>query len=85
MAVYVKRNGLVGAAYMAAIAPFRHLIVHADDPRDRAELAGARRRSGRAQQMTGPIFVTLFVSSLSATWFSESAVASGAALQPLLY
>ena len=28
MAVYVKRNGLVGAAYMAAIAPFRHLIVY---------------------------------------------------------
>jgi hypothetical protein len=26
MAVYVKRNGLFGAAYMAAIAPFRHLI-----------------------------------------------------------
>lgn len=28
MAVYVKRNGLIGAAYMAAIAPFRHLIVY---------------------------------------------------------
>jgi len=28
MAVYVKRNGLLGAAYMAAIAPFRHLIVY---------------------------------------------------------
>lgn len=28
MAVYVKRNGLFGAAYMAAIAPFRHLIVY---------------------------------------------------------
>lgn len=28
MAVYVKRNGLFGAAYMAAIAPFRHLVVY---------------------------------------------------------
>ena len=28
MAVYVKRNGLFGTAYMAAIAPFRHLIVY---------------------------------------------------------
>ena len=28
MAVLVKRNGLLGAAYMAAIAPFRHLIVY---------------------------------------------------------
>jgi len=28
MAVLVKRNGLVGAAYMAAIRPFRHLIVY---------------------------------------------------------
>jgi len=28
MAVLVKPNGLVGAAYMAAIRPFRHLIVY---------------------------------------------------------
>ena len=28
MAVYVKRNGLLGTGYMAAIAPFRHLIVY---------------------------------------------------------
>jgi hypothetical protein len=28
MAVLVKRNGVLGAAYMAAIAPFRHLIVY---------------------------------------------------------
>jgi hypothetical protein len=28
MAVYVKPNGLVGEAYMAAIKPFRHLIVY---------------------------------------------------------
>jgi hypothetical protein len=28
MAVLVKRNGLLGTAYMAAIAPFRHLIVY---------------------------------------------------------
>ena len=28
MAVLVKPNGLCGTAYMAAIAPFRHLIVY---------------------------------------------------------
>ncbi|WP_205698532.1 DUF2867 domain-containing protein [Conexibacter sp. SYSU D00693] len=28
MAVLVKRNGLLGHAYMAAIAPFRHLVVY---------------------------------------------------------
>jgi len=28
MAVLVKPNGLLGAAYMAAIMPFRHLIVY---------------------------------------------------------
>jgi len=28
MAVYVKRNGLLGTGYMAAIAPIRHLIVY---------------------------------------------------------
>jgi hypothetical protein len=28
MAVLVKRNGLLGAGYMAAITPFRHLIVY---------------------------------------------------------
>ena len=28
MAVLVKRNGAFGSAYMAAIAPFRHLIVY---------------------------------------------------------
>ena len=28
LAVYVKPNGVLGTAYMAAIAPFRHLIVY---------------------------------------------------------
>ena len=28
MAVYVKPNGLLGTGYMAAIAPFRHLLVY---------------------------------------------------------
>ena len=28
MAVLVKRNGLLGSAYMAAIRPFRHLLVY---------------------------------------------------------
>ena len=47
MAVLVKPNGVFGNAYMAAIRPFRHLlVVPADDPRHRAGVAGARRRSG---------------------------------------
>ena len=28
MAILVKPNGLLGRGYMAAIAPFRHLIVY---------------------------------------------------------
>jgi hypothetical protein len=28
MAVFVRRNGLLGSAYMAAIRPFRHRIVY---------------------------------------------------------
>jgi hypothetical protein len=28
MAVLVKRNGRLGVAYMAAIAPFRHVVVY---------------------------------------------------------
>ncbi len=28
MAVYVKPNGLLGTGYMAAIRPFRHLILY---------------------------------------------------------
>lgn len=34
MAVYVKPNGLLGNAYMAAIRPFRHLIVYPPMMRD---------------------------------------------------
>jgi hypothetical protein len=34
IAVLVKRNGLFGAAYMSAIAPFRHLIVYPTMIRD---------------------------------------------------
>src|SRR5205823_3340808 len=34
MAVYVKTNGLLGNAYMAAIRPFRHLIVYPRMMRD---------------------------------------------------
>ena len=34
MAVLVKRNGRLGAAYMAAIKPFRHLIVYPPMLRD---------------------------------------------------
>ncbi|HEX9967354.1 MAG TPA: DUF2867 domain-containing protein, partial [Solirubrobacterales bacterium] len=42
MAIYVKRNGLLGTAYMAAIAPFRHAVVY---PRIMRELE--REWSGR--------------------------------------
>ena len=46
MAVLVKPNGLLGTAYMAAIRPFRHLIVYPPMMRrDRAGVAGARRRA----------------------------------------
>jgi Protein of unknown function (DUF2867) len=44
MAVLVKRNGLFGAAYMAAIAPFRHLIVY--PPAIREFGRAWRRRAG---------------------------------------
>jgi hypothetical protein len=46
MAVLVKRNGLFGTAYMAAIAPFRHLLVY---PPMLSEFGRAwRARSARA-------------------------------------
>ena len=34
MAVYVRPNGLLGTAYMAAITPFRHLVVYPAMVRD---------------------------------------------------
>ncbi|HEX2294173.1 MAG TPA: DUF2867 domain-containing protein [Actinomycetota bacterium] len=34
LAILVKRNGLLGAAYMAAIKPFRHLMVYPQLMRD---------------------------------------------------
>lgn len=40
LAILVKRNGLLGAAYMAAITPARHLIVY---PTMMREIAGAWR------------------------------------------
>ena len=50
MAVLVKPNGLLGSAYMAAIRPFRHLIVYPTIMREmgqtwRAETGSASRRS----------------------------------------
>jgi hypothetical protein len=50
MAVLVKRNGLLGAAYMAAIAPFRHLIVY---PRMLADI-GRAWRGGTVRQIPVP-------------------------------
>ena len=46
MAVLVKRNGLFGSAYMAAIAPFRHLIVY---PRMMRELESEWQERTRGQ------------------------------------
>jgi Protein of unknown function (DUF2867) len=46
MAVLVKPNGLLGNAYMAAIAPFRHLIVY---PRMIREIGRAWRSEGGEQ------------------------------------
>jgi Protein of unknown function (DUF2867) len=48
MAVLVKRNGLLGTAYMAAIRPFRHLVVYPRMLRDIERQWGARRKDGRA-------------------------------------
>jgi hypothetical protein len=47
MAVLVKPNGLPGSAYMAAIAPFRHLIVY---PAMLREIGREWRRLGERQQ-----------------------------------
>jgi hypothetical protein len=46
MAVLVKPNGLLGEAYMAAIRPFRHLIVYPAMLRqiERAWMAGGENR-----------------------------------------
>jgi ketosteroid isomerase-like protein len=53
MAIYVKPNGSLGAVYMAAIRPFRHLIVYPRMLREigrewRARSGGAAGRSVRA-------------------------------------
>lgn len=45
MAVYVKPNGLLGAVYMAAIKPFRHLIVYPPLLREMGRLWRADTRS----------------------------------------
>ena len=45
MAVLVKPNGLFGAAYMAAIMPFRHLVVY---PPLTREIGRAWRADSRA-------------------------------------
>jgi Protein of unknown function (DUF2867) len=45
MAVYAKPNGLLGTAYMAAIEPFRQLIVY---PRTMREIGRAWRAHGSA-------------------------------------
>jgi len=58
MAVYVKPNGLFGTAYMAAIRPFRHLIVYPQMMREtgrnwRARAGGIRARDLRRDRPAG--------------------------------
>jgi hypothetical protein len=58
MAVYVKPNGLFGTAYMAAIRPFRHLIVYPQMMREtgrnwRAHAGGIRTRDLRRDRPVG--------------------------------
>jgi len=58
MAVYVKPNGLLGTAYMAAIRPFRHLIVYPQMMREtgrnwRARAGGIRTRDLRRDRPAG--------------------------------
>ena len=48
IAVLVKPNGLFGTAYMAAIRPFRHLIVYPPMMRDGARAWAAARSGGPA-------------------------------------
>jgi Protein of unknown function (DUF2867) len=48
MAVLVKPNGLFGSAYMAAIRPFRHLVVYPQTMRDVAEAWEAELQAGVA-------------------------------------
>lgn len=50
MAVYVKPNGLFGTAYMAAIRPFRHLIVYPQMMRE----TGRNWRARARDQATAP-------------------------------
>ncbi len=45
MAVLVRRNGLLGAAYMSAIKPFRHMVVY---PAMMREIERAWRDDGRS-------------------------------------
>jgi hypothetical protein len=52
MAVLVKRNGLLGTAYMAAIRPFRHLLVYPRMLRDIERRWRARTSHGAAAHST---------------------------------
>jgi uncharacterized protein DUF2867 len=45
MAVLVKRNGVLGAAYMAAIAPFRHVLVYPPAIRELGQRFGCQNAS----------------------------------------
>ncbi len=52
MAVLVKPNGLLGTAYMAAIKPFRYLIVYPQIERDLERMWRAKTRSASSRAST---------------------------------
>jgi hypothetical protein len=54
MAVLVKPNGLFGNAYMAAIRPFRHVIVYPPMMRELERQWQARLGEARAARVKGP-------------------------------
>jgi hypothetical protein len=56
MAIYVKPNGLLGTVYMAAIRPFRHLLVYPPLMREieRSWRAGGEESRGADAQRPSP-------------------------------
>jgi hypothetical protein len=71
MAVLVKPNGARGRAYMAAIAPFRHLVVYP------LMLRAIERSWGTVRQVPVPDFVTA-LSTLGRVDYADAWVVTGA-------
>ena len=73
MAVLVKRNGLLGAAYMAAITPFRYTIVY---PSMLREIGRRWERSARRSVSTAPPVAAATSTNPAATSHDSSANAT---------